>query len=288
MESAEEVAAERLKCQLAYFSAASSAPRLEGSIVIRRVNADFMNEIWKCEKIISPPVIHSGPMEGHGNAIVDFANQYLHIGEIIPSATQEEVMFSVRPECFLGLMICEKMHCCDAIAIVGARQLSAYKGYMSTFQFDGIMDVPFHEACNEVVLAIDATMSGHYMKKARTRDVNKAAVGFALCRDILGEAVISTGGWGTGVFGHDHRIKFLEQLVAGAASGVKIEYSAYFQPKLEAMLKKLYEGVSRAAPRVCDLMKVLTESSNGSLAGFLEGLTKAGILERQKEAIGDS
>ena len=35
-------------------------------------------------------------------AFVDFANQDLHIHCVIPSATQEEVLFSCCPEAFVG------------------------------------------------------------------------------------------------------------------------------------------------------------------------------------------
>ncbi len=38
----------------------------------------------------------------HPPVFVNFANQYLHIGEIIPSLTQEEVLFSAAPEHFPG------------------------------------------------------------------------------------------------------------------------------------------------------------------------------------------
>jgi hypothetical protein len=52
---------------------------------------------------------------------VDFANKYLHIHQIIPSCTQEEVMFSVRPECYLGIIICDVMLDHEAIIISGAK-----------------------------------------------------------------------------------------------------------------------------------------------------------------------
>jgi hypothetical protein len=50
----------------------------------------------------------------------------------------------------------------DAIVISGARQLINYKGYESTFRFDGVREVPFGEPCNELVLAIDARVGTQF------------------------------------------------------------------------------------------------------------------------------
>jgi hypothetical protein len=104
-------------------------------------------------------------------------------------------------------------------------------------------------------------------------DINKAAVGFAMCQEILGDAVISTGGWGTGAFENDHKIKFLQQLVAG----VKLHYSAYFKLQHETWYNQLSEGVAKAAPRVCDLWNVL-QNTGDKEETFLEALEKAGIF----------
>jgi hypothetical protein len=217
-------------------------------------------------------------MENRGNVIVDFANCRLHINSIIPSATQEEVLFSVRPECFLGMMVCQQMDPCDVILIQGARQIVGYKGYALSFVYDGILDVPFGDACGEVVLAIDSAIGRAFDPKTGNRDMNKAAVGFAACRDLVGDAVISTGGWGTGAFGQDHSVKFLHQIIAAAAAGVKLEYAAFFKPAEEARYKELMEGVLRATPRVCDLWAVI-QADLESKGDFEAALVKAGICK---------
>jgi hypothetical protein len=273
----EPVATERIKCQFAYFQTAANIPHLAGTITFRRSHANFLTEISTCENPIPRPSIHIGAMENRGNVIVDFAHKKLHINAIIPSATQEEVLFSVRPECFLGMLICEQMDCDDAIVIVGARHFVKYKGYLDTFAFDGVVDAPFAEECGDVVLAIDSSVGESFNPVTGARDINKAAVGFAMCRDLLGEAVVSTGGWGTGAFGHDHKIKFLQQLVAAAAVGVKLEYAAYFRKQHEEWYNELADGVLRAAPRVCDLWAVLQGAGNRG-SEFLEALAKAGIF----------
>jgi hypothetical protein len=93
---------ERIKCQLAYFQTVANLPSLNDSVVIPRASANFVPELSKCETVIPKPVIHGGEGEDRGNVIVDFANQYLHSNEIIPSTTQEEIIFSVRPVAFSG------------------------------------------------------------------------------------------------------------------------------------------------------------------------------------------
>ena len=42
--------------------------------------------------------------EPEAEAFVDFANRDLHIHQVIPSATQEEVLFSCCPEAFPGTL----------------------------------------------------------------------------------------------------------------------------------------------------------------------------------------
>ena len=68
------------------------------------------------------------------HAVVDFANKQLHIGKVIPSCTQEEVMFSVRPEAYLCIPLAATMASDEVITIRGARQVCDYAGYGSRFR----------------------------------------------------------------------------------------------------------------------------------------------------------
>lgn len=81
-------------------------------------------------------------LEGAGLAVVDFANKQLHIGKVIPSCTQEEVMFSVRPEAYLGIPLCATMEADEVITIRGARQVCDYTGYGSGFRVGALQPAP--------------------------------------------------------------------------------------------------------------------------------------------------
>jgi hypothetical protein len=146
----------------------------------------------------------------------------------------------------------------DAFAITGAHQLISYTGYGSTFKFRGIRDVPFDEPSDEVILAIDASIGRRFSPDVSARDINKAPVGFALASQFHSEAVVSIGGWGTGRSATT-TTSSATKIIAAPAVGVKLVYSAYFQPIHEKWYHKLSDGVARAAPsRV---------SSLGDLAG---------------------
>eukprot|EP01119_Soliformovum_irregulare_P020554 TRINITY_DN6680_c0_g1_i3.p1 TRINITY_DN6680_c0_g1~~TRINITY_DN6680_c0_g1_i3.p1 ORF type:complete len:397 (-),score=119.00 TRINITY_DN6680_c0_g1_i3:299-1408(-) len=120
---------------------------------------------------------------------VDFANCQLHIGQIIPSLTQEEVLFSCCPEAFLGLMICSRIRDDEIIVIKGCRRFSDYQGYLSTFVFTKFYEPAL--ACQDI-LVIDAVMHDQFKKFQLDRDLNKAYLGFLRCD----RQAISTGHWG--------------------------------------------------------------------------------------------
>ena len=42
-------------------------------------------------------------------SLVNFANRNFQTGKIIPSATQEEVLFCIRPELYAAMPICQRV-----------------------------------------------------------------------------------------------------------------------------------------------------------------------------------
>ena len=108
-----EVAVARIEAMLQYLLIADtgspSAPKADraGRIVIeRRV---LKNKVmWETMQrpVVRCDVIESGLVDASkASAQVDFANRLLHIGEVTASATQEEILFSVRPECFIAMLL---------------------------------------------------------------------------------------------------------------------------------------------------------------------------------------
>jgi len=166
---------------------------------------------------------------------VDFANRNLHLGAIIPSMTQEEILFSCCPECFVGILFCEKFRKDEVMVISGVKRYSTYSGFGSTFRYCGF------EKKNEKIhniLVMDASRYARYQfqSKVMQRDLNKAYTVFKLCG-----GKISTGHWGCGVFCGDKTLKFLQQLCAAATSGTILDYSTFSDEECFTKFQQLLE-----------------------------------------------
>lgn len=192
---------------------------------------------WEqCTQPISPHVrVHDGRMEdcleesstdhpadaqpGSRATIVDFANKQIHIGRIIPSMTQEEVLFSCASECFLTLLTCECLKPNEAVLVRNVRRAIDYVGYLTTFRVtEALAEPPLMD-----ILVIDASFIEPFVPKQIIRDLNKAWLGFSQCQ----VSPISTGHWGCGAFGGNQTLKFLQQLCACSLAGVSLEYSTF-------------------------------------------------------------
>jgi len=184
---------------------------------------------------ISVNISTTGMEESDAPTFVDFANQDIHIGCIIPSLTQEEVLFSCSPEAFISMLICERLGRGDVLVIKNVRRYCSYTGYLYNFKFTG-----FYEYKIFNILVMDACFEGHFTKSNITRDMNKAYLGFTLCN-----SKISTGHWGCGAFGGEKVSKFLQQLCAAVLAKVDLDYSTFkdqeCKRRLETVLKILKE-----------------------------------------------
>jgi hypothetical protein len=88
--------------------------------------------------------VHTKRMEETGDdyVFVDFANRDLHIHSVIPSMTQEEVLFSCCPETFFGILISERLLENEVILIGNSIRVSDYTGYLNSFKWTGFFDSP--------------------------------------------------------------------------------------------------------------------------------------------------
>eukprot|EP01105_Mastigella_eilhardi_P007942 TRINITY_DN1966_c0_g1_i1.p1 TRINITY_DN1966_c0_g1~~TRINITY_DN1966_c0_g1_i1.p1 ORF type:complete len:414 (-),score=76.68 TRINITY_DN1966_c0_g1_i1:39-1280(-) len=285
--SKDGVGVERIKCQLNYLHYALIKQRcVTGNIVIHRtcVNAASGGfPAWDtCEApLLAPAQMHDAVKIELTNAgyQIDFANRDLHIAQIIPSATQEEVLFSIKPELFVGMLLCERMADNEAIIIAGANMYSCYSGYLTTFKFAG--PAPQAQAPNNddapQVVAIDSVIAfqrNQYAKEAFDRDLNKAWAGFkgvdnlpvASVPGVLEPDVIATGKWGCGAFGCNPYIKFVQQLLAASACNRRLIFSA-FDKDLFPELVHLNDAIAALAAdqrrqlRVCDLYRAAMDVS---------------------------
>ena len=205
-------------------------------------------------------------------SIVDFANMDLQTGQIIPSATQEEILFSIRPEMYIAMMICQRIYENEILIISGVSQLMEYEGYSNSFQFTKIRDNILEN--NKTILVLDATMENHYLNKSVMQDISKFYTACNFCKEMYENPSMSTGSWGCGAFGCDKAHKFLQQIVCAKANDVKLYYSTFNKENYCNSLKELYQTVIKLRPRVCDLWKLIINFKGNDDEDFHEYLKK--------------
>ncbi len=193
-------------------------------------------------------------------SIVDFANMDFQTGQIIPSATQEEILFSTRPEMFIAMFICQRIYANEIIIISGAHKLFEYEGYSNTFKFikiDENIYQNYKNNLNENVLALDATMMDHYYYNSVVQDISKFYTACNYCSKKYKMPGISTGSWGCGAFGCDRAHKFLQQLICAKANNVKLSFSTFGKESYGNSLKELLKCIIKYKPIVEDLWKLI-------------------------------
>ena len=275
----EKVGVERIKCLLSFFQSCQVALEgrpdgLPGSLTFTRVCAGdtLIPTLEDNPTAIIPPVVHIGGMEdAPAEAIVDFANRTLHIGCVLPSATQEEIMFSCRTELLIGMLLCQRMADNEALLIHGAPTACHYKGYGDTFEFTGA--VPSESLLDHTraqhVVAMDATIRSHFSRDSLERDTIKALLGFSALPSEV--AAISTGGWGCGAFGGDWWLKFLQQAIAGSLAGKRLQFSTFKKPALAAELS----GLLSPGATVGDVWKILVSFDGSDAPSFHNHVRKS-------------
>ncbi len=246
---------ERLVCLFAYFHIAdevSDEPSIR--VARRRLDAERAPRWESLDTPLSSVrvTLHTGRMEDPDSEVFfDFANRDLHIHSIIPSLTQEEVLFSTCPELFPALLVCERMDDDEVIVLDGARRICEYRGYLRTFRFTGLRaDRKVQE-----VLAADAVYYDHFAPESVARDLNKVWLGFTSCR---GRSV-STGHWGCGVFGGNRVAKFVQQCCAAAVAGVSLDYSTFGDEDTAKALGELLATLSSSGATVGAAVRAVSQ-----------------------------
>jgi len=246
------IAVERVLCQLSYFAQANSIAQRNISFerLVLKDPPDWEND----DTIISKDIvnIHTDIMEvSPGLGFVDFANKDLHIGCIISSMTQEEVLFSCCPECFVGLMFVERFQPDEAMIIRGVQRFSTYTGYSLSFKYVGFdSGTRLHD-----VVVIDACTSGQFNRSVLLRDLNKAWLGFD---GVCGER-ISTGHWGCGAFGGNKTLKFIQQICAATKAQVTLDYSTYKENICSQQFSKLLNIICEKKISIRNIFSLLVQ-----------------------------
>ena len=215
---------ERIVCQLCYFALADDCDDNAFVTFERHVQRKDVDDWLLSTAPLNRDLvtIHRDLMEAPmGDArrpcFVDFANRDLMIHRLIPSATQEEILFSCVPSCLVGLLFCERMTDNEVITIKNVRRYCDYTGYLSTFRFAG---PHANRAATFDIVALDACTFAHWSEEAIVRDLNKAHNAW---RHF---SAVSTGAWGCGAFGGDWFAKIVQQLCAASLTNCHLFLSS--------------------------------------------------------------
>jgi len=262
-------------CLLCYFAQVAEAEDgfLEEVVSFaRRADEARSLEFWRTvDKPLTRASVmeHSGIEDSHENLQADFANEYLGGGVLQGGNVQEEIRFSVCPECLVGMLICEQMLFNEAIFIVGAQQFCKYRGYGGSFAFDRpYKEVPRGAAdgrgrVGPHIVALDALVfpgTAQYEEGYIYRELTKA---FVACLGDLSEdscerrPAFATGNWGCGVFGGDPQLKCLIQWMAASVAERDMVYFPYGDARM-AGVGDVFDAIQSSGARCSDLFRLLT------------------------------
>ena len=301
--STSAVGAARIACQLAYFHAIvalhgdlqglrelENDPEvgLRHRVVFQRISRSgegaFPN--WSVDESV---ILESGVNTvvisddcriedfAHADAHVDFANMQIHIGKIIPSATQEEVIFSIRPDLFPSIILFETLLDHEAVLVHGARRYCEYNGYAQSFRFKSLSSFPApHEVEHiPIISVIDAHVNDgrEFAQAMCDRDLNKAFAGFGFlkpgqphlplpndgCEAPVSWPTIATGGWGCGIFQGNQVLKFVQQLMAARVGKAELLYSTFGSTDRCNMLKTIAFKLAQKKVTVGSMHRLILE-----------------------------
>lgn len=170
----------------------------------------------------------------------DFANTKIGGGVLQGGNVQEEIRFTISPECLISMIFFKDNNMTDdeSMLIHGTCIFSKYRGYGSSFEFiKEEINNTFQQSNRDIIVAFDAAdyssskdepnkSSKQYTKKVIDREINKCCSAFAkwACND---NKDLATGNWGCGVFLGDYKLKFFIQWIAASICGRNLKYCCF-------------------------------------------------------------
>jgi poly(ADP-ribose) glycohydrolase len=223
--------AAKLDCHLHYFMRVANAPpsvlRFERRVLDTAAEANG----WAaplCRLHVEP---NAGICTSHAPLRADFANECLGGGALTGGCVQEEILFSQRPECCVGMLLCEEMGDTEAIVMRGAACFSATEGYHRSLRWAG--DAAAADAAPHDYVAFDALYfrerdaHAEWRESNLRRELRKALVAFATPGGGPAPGV-ATGNWGCGAFnGNAHLKALLQWAAASMAQCPVLHYHVY-------------------------------------------------------------
>eukprot|EP01125_Pyxidicula_operculata_P016315 TRINITY_DN5598_c0_g1_i1.p1 TRINITY_DN5598_c0_g1~~TRINITY_DN5598_c0_g1_i1.p1 ORF type:complete len:470 (-),score=61.03 TRINITY_DN5598_c0_g1_i1:36-1445(-) len=258
-----------------------------GNIIITRKELIDIPDYSNMDKPLCEVEISPKPIEDHFDHLYhgDFANEYIGGGALSGGNVQEEILFVLKPECLVSMLICSKMEPDEAIIISGAERFSSHRGYGGSFEWTGNFDdpTPRDDVLNIVanhVVGIDAIVArgnSQFEPEFKIRDINKCYIGISLLdshkhylSDGSPHPTFVTGNWGCGMFGGDKQLKFMQQLIAtSAADFKKMIYCPFSEVKFSHQLECLMKYLKDKNPTLGELYKAVMDYRPTEGPGFM-------------------
>ena len=210
-----------------------------------------------------------------GELQADFANQYIGGGVLEGGNVQEEIRFTVNTECIISKFLNPlPMRHNEVIIIMGSQQFFNYKGYGSSFSFNGyrnnkkemfFCDNKRDRLGSSCIIGMDAIYFFNPKNQIKInqmmREIAKSYIGFSIDNDKhIGHKmeIISTGNWGCGIFRGDPQLKAILQWISATLSNRKISYYTFKDPRVaQGKLKKIIQDISNKNITVGQLWNVM-------------------------------
>ena len=275
-----------IACQLLDNDSDAYVPLIDdpsnGLILARMVvpSSSLKSEALTCQLI--PLEVHplkAGIDEQMALLRVDFANKYIGGGSLSQGCVQEEITFSICPECNVSRYICEKIADHEAILLLNAKVYSSIVpgSYGWTMKRLAAVDAALTPTPN-VIVAVDAVPfqrgdPSQFQPQSIQRELVKALAGFqALPLAVLHWAPtlaehssllsgIATGTWGCGAFNGDVELKALIQWIAASVSGRTMHYFPFDNEKVLQILPRLAAGLVAQKVTAGALLACLTREA---------------------------
>lgn len=211
-------------------------------------------------------VRRKGTFEDDAPALLqtDFANKFIGSSVLEGGAVQEQIRFSINPECLVSIGLNEVMRDDEAIIITGAERISNYKGYDKSFTFTGraVDKTPFDAQGRRAttIVGIDAIKYNQFAplqfsEAAMLRDIGKAYAGYAISDAELGYKCegVATGNWGCGAFHGAVDLKSMLLWIVVSLTGRTAHYFPYGDKRADqldavvALVRSFKKGNAGAA-----------------------------------------
>jgi hypothetical protein len=223
-------ASERLLCLQNYFAQPVPNNDMVEMELLKAEDPELDDRVVTAGRV---RVVTSKMEEIPNAALVDFANADLHIHAIIPSCTQEEILWSTHSECFVALLhFRNRLADDEVVTFRNVWRHCDYSGYLDTFRYSPASHTVFDD-----IIAMDACEENQHLQVRR--DITKAFAGFK----STSKTAIATGKWGCGVFGGDIILKFIQQVIAAELAEKELVFCTFGDApdKYETILRLIQE-----------------------------------------------